>query len=178
LTFASPRRGVGFAMDLPPSPYRFQPWRAAWGACLGVAVFAAAQYGALAAAYGWAQGRLAIVAGEPGSSYFADDLASVPARTLSTMLIALPCWGLVHYYGRRGPRMALFYCLVVSWVGFVAMEKWAGPLESPVQFLAFAVPTFLSLMLVWRLAYRRAPTIGQAAARAPAQIGRRGPWQA
>ena len=65
---------------------------------------------------------------EPGAgpSYFADDIASVPIRSIVTLLVALPCWGLVHYYGRRGPVMALFYALIVSWVGFIATRRWAG----------------------------------------------------
>jgi hypothetical protein len=164
-------------MDLPASPYRFQPWRAASAACLGVAAFAAAQHGALVAAYGWAGGRLVLQPATAGGSYFADDLAAVPARTLSTMLIALPCWGLVHYYGRRGPLTALLYSLAVSWVGFMAMEKSAGPLDGPEQFLAFAVPTVSSLMLIWRLSYRRAraPDPRPVAA---GEANRRGPWQA
>lgn len=165
-------------MDLSPSPYRFQPWRAAIGVCLGVAAFAATQYAAFVVAYGLARGELALEAGPVGSSYFADDLDATPARSLTTMLIALPCWGLVHYYGRRGPLMALSYALIVSWVGFVAMEKWAGPLDSPEQYLTYAVPTVLSLMLVWRLAYRRVRLPDPP----PFSVGevttRRGPWQA
>lgn len=166
-------------MVLPPSPYRFQPWRAAVGVCLGVAAFAAVQYIALVAAYGVAEGELALEPGPTGTSYFTDDLQAVPARTFATMLIALPCWGLVHYYGRRGPLMALFYALVVSWVGFVAMEKWAGPLDSPQQFVTYAVPTVLSLLLVWRLAYRRVRLPDPPPPMPAAEVTpRRGPWQA
>lgn len=165
-------------MDLPPSPYRFQPWRAAIGVCLGIAAFAAAQYAALVTAYGLVQGELALEAGPAGGTYFADDLQSVPGRSLTTMLIALPCWGLVHYYGRRGPLMALFYALVVSWVGFVAMEKQAGPLDAPQQYLTYAVPVVLSLILVWRLAYRHVRLPDPPPPLAAAEVTRRGPWQA
>jgi hypothetical protein len=165
-------------MDPPPSPYRFQPWRAAIGVCLGVATFAAAQYAALVTAYGLAQGRLTLQPGASGSSYFADDLQAAPARSLTTLLIALPCWGLVHYYGRRGPRMALAYALVVSWVGFVAMQKGAGPLDAPEQYLTFAVPAVLALMLVWRMSYRRVRLPDPPPSLAAREVGRRGPWQA
>lgn len=165
-------------MDLPPSPYRFQPWRAAIGVCLGVAAFAAAQYAALVVAYGLAQGEVALEPGPAGTSYFADDLQGVPARSLATMLIALPCWGLVHYYGRRGPLMALFYALIVSWVGFVAMEKTAGPLDAPQQYVSYAVPAVLSLLLVWRLAYRRVRLPEPRPPLPEGEVTRRGPWQA
>jgi hypothetical protein len=165
-------------MDLPPSPYRFLPWRAAVGACLGVAAFAAIQYAALVVAYGLAQGEVALDPGPGGTTYFASDLQSVPARSLTTMLVALPCWGLVHYYGRRGPLMALSYALVVSWVGFVAMEKWAGPLDAPQQYLAYAVPVVLSLILVWRLAYRHVRLPDPLPPLPDGGVTRRGPWQA
>ena len=178
MTWAGRRRGAETAIDLPPSPYRFQPWRAAVGVCLGVAAFAAVQYAALVVAYGLVQGDAALEAGPAGGSYFADDLQAVPARTLSTMLIALPCWGLVHYYGRRGPLMALLYALVVSWVGFVAMEKLAGPLDSPQLGVTFAAPTVLSLILVWRLAYRRVRLPDPPPPLPAGEITRRGPWQA
>jgi hypothetical protein len=142
-------------MEPPSSPYRFHPWHAAVAACLGLALLAAGEYAAMVAAYAAAQGALVLEPATPGSSYFADDLAAVPTRSVVTMLVALPCWGLVHHYGRRGPLMALFYALVVSVVGFIATRRWAGPLDQPEQYLVYALPTVLALMLTWRLSYRR-----------------------
>ena len=169
-------RALAVEMDLPASPYRFQPWPAAAGACLGLAVLAAGEHAAMVVAYGVAQGALMLEPGA-GPSYFADDIASVPIRSIVTLLVALPCWGLVHYYGRRGPVMALFYALIVSWVGFIATRRWAGPLDQPEQYLVHAVPIVLALMLIWRLAYRRMRQgeVRRVPSPAPTHPG---PWQA
>ena len=139
----------------PPSPHRFQPWRALVGAMVGWAVLAGGYAAGLLAAYQLTRGSIAGFDGPAGSSYLADDLHDVPGRSLATILVALPIWWLFHNYGRRGPVAALLYALAVGWIGYKAVSRDGGPIDRPAQYFAYALPVLVALMLTWRLAYRR-----------------------
>jgi hypothetical protein len=115
---------------------------------------AAAYGGALLLAYGWAQGSIAGAAGPEGSSYLADDLHAVLRRSVTTMAVSASIWPLVHHYGRRGPLAATLFALGVGFIGFQSIASKSGPLELPGQYLAYAVPVLIALMIAWRIAYR------------------------
>jgi hypothetical protein len=115
----------------------------------GLLVQAAGYYLALRLAYGQLQGPVA------ASSYLADDLASLPRRVVATVLVAATVWSLVHYYGLRGPLAALAFATAASFVGYQTLVRDVGPLGHLDQYLAYAVPSVIALMLTWRIAYRR-----------------------
>lgn len=144
-------------MDPPPTPYKSGLWRAGLAVVVGVPVLAVAYGAGLLVAYGLAQGSIAGAAGAEGSSYLADDLHAVLRRSVTTMVVSASIWPLVHHYGRRGPLAAALFALGVGFVGFQSIANRSGPLDLPGQYLAYAGPVLIALMIAWRVAYRYVP---------------------
>jgi hypothetical protein len=136
--------------------YRSSLRRAAVAVIVGLIALPAAWYVAFLLAYGVEQGALPSL-GAPAGTYLGDDLHGVVRTSLFTLMVALPAWGVVHNYGRRGPVAALLFALAAGVVGFKAVARDSGPLDSVSQFLAYCAPLLLVLLLMWRIAYRRPP---------------------
>lgn len=147
-----------YPATMPTEACRYQSTLRRAGAALvvGLILLPAAWYAAFLVAYGLAQGSMPRLGGVPGS-YLADDLHGVVRTSLFTFMVALPAWGLVHHYGRRGPVAALLFSLAAGFVGFKAVARHAGPIDLIGQYIVYCGPLALVLLLMWRIAYRRPP---------------------